>query len=280
MWWRCTPSRPAAPAGARRNAPPPSMPRAEALGIEVRHPASLKGEAEQASLRRAGCRCRGGRGLWPDTAASRARRAETRLPQCPRLAAAALARRCADPPRDSGRGRGDRHHHHADGGRPRYRADAVETRARLSMARRPANCTTNWRSMGASADGGGCWRTSIRCKPSRRMTRWPPTPPRSTRRRREMDFTRPAECWNAKCAPLRLSPAAGSNWMESGSSCCAPKWPTAKGLPAKCWMTVHDHRLRRQARCARSPSNAQASPRWRWMISCAAIAIAAGTVVA
>ncbi len=48
-----------------------------------------------------------------------------RLPQHPRLAAAALARCGADPARDPGRRRRDRRHHHADGRRPRHRPDAA-----------------------------------------------------------------------------------------------------------------------------------------------------------
>ena len=48
-----------------------------------------------------------------------------RLPQHPRLAAAALARRGADPPRDRGRRRHDRRHDHADGRRPGHRRDAA-----------------------------------------------------------------------------------------------------------------------------------------------------------
>ena len=51
--------------------------------------------------------------------------AAPRLPQHPRLAAAALARRRADPPRDRGRRRRHRRHHHADGRRPRHRRHAA-----------------------------------------------------------------------------------------------------------------------------------------------------------
>ena len=59
------------------------------------------------SSRRSG-RCRGGRGLRPDPAAAGARCAAARLPQRPRLAAAALARGGADPARDPRGRRGDR----------------------------------------------------------------------------------------------------------------------------------------------------------------------------
>jgi methionyl-tRNA formyltransferase len=58
---------------------------------------------------------------------------QARLPEHPRLAAAALARRRAHPPRHRGRRRTDRHHHHADGRRPGHRRHAA---ARSSRHRR------------------------------------------------------------------------------------------------------------------------------------------------
>ncbi len=76
-----------------------------------------------ARIRGARSRCRGGRGLWPHPAEGGARRAAPRLPQCPCLAAAALARCGADRARDPRRRPRDRHHHHAHGRRSRYRPD-------------------------------------------------------------------------------------------------------------------------------------------------------------
>ena len=75
----------------------------------------LRGAEEQEAFAALDARCRGGRGLRADPAAADPRRADARLPQRPRLAAAALARRGADPARDPGRRRDDRRHHHADG---------------------------------------------------------------------------------------------------------------------------------------------------------------------
>ena len=60
--------------------------------------------------------------------------AAARLLQSARLAAAALARRGADQPRDHGRRRRDRRHGDADGGRPRHRPDR-DGRARRDRAR-------------------------------------------------------------------------------------------------------------------------------------------------
>ncbi len=58
-----------------------------------------------------------------DPAAGGARLASPRLPQHPRFAAPALARRRADPARAARRRSGDGHHDHGDGRRTRHRAD-------------------------------------------------------------------------------------------------------------------------------------------------------------
>ena len=55
--------------------PSPVQREAERLGIEVRTPPSLKGEAEQEAFRAPAGRCRGGRRLWPAAAEGHPRRA-------------------------------------------------------------------------------------------------------------------------------------------------------------------------------------------------------------
>ena len=67
----CQPPRPAG--RGRRDRPTPVQARAEALGLPVRHPASLKEASDQADVRRTRRRCGRGGGLWSDPAASRAR---------------------------------------------------------------------------------------------------------------------------------------------------------------------------------------------------------------
>ena len=95
---------------------------AEGFGIPVLHAANRckrRGRADR--LCRARCRCGGGRRLWADPAQADPRRAAARLPQPPRLAAAALARCGADPARGDGRRRAHRRHGDADGRGARYR---------------------------------------------------------------------------------------------------------------------------------------------------------------
>ena len=99
----CQPPRPAGRGKAPR--PSPVQQRAEAAGIEVRTPVSLQGRGRAGGVRGAGARCRGGRGLRADPARADPRGAAARLPQRPCLAAAALARRGADPARDPRRRR-------------------------------------------------------------------------------------------------------------------------------------------------------------------------------
>ena len=69
-----------------------------------------------------------------------------RLPEHPRVAAAALARRGADPARDRGRRHRDRHHHHADGRRPGHRRRCCwPSASRSAPTTPPPACTTAWR---------------------------------------------------------------------------------------------------------------------------------------
>ena len=78
-----------------------------------------------------------------------------RLPQYPRLAAAALARRGADPARDPGGRRGNRHHHHADGRGAGYRADVAAGR----LADRGRRYRPN-----PARQAGGTGRAMHRCR--------------------------------------------------------------------------------------------------------------------
>ena len=77
----------------------------------------------------------GRRGVRTDPAAGRARDSAPRLPQHPCLAAAALARRRADPARRARRRYAHRHLDHADGRRPRHRPGAAAPRTRDRAAR-------------------------------------------------------------------------------------------------------------------------------------------------
>ena len=91
------------------------------------------------------------------------------LPQHPRLAAAALARRRADPPRHRGRRRRDRHHHHADGRRAGHRRHAAGRGAcRSRPTTPPPRCTTAWPRW-----AGGSWCRRWRCCARARCSRVP-----------------------------------------------------------------------------------------------------------
>ena len=116
------PPRPAGRGKALSPLPRPAPRRG--AGIEVRTPVIAARRRRAGGVRGARPRCRGGRRLWADPARADPRRAALRLPQRPRLAAAALARRGADPAGDPRRRQAHRRHHHADGARPRHRADA------------------------------------------------------------------------------------------------------------------------------------------------------------
>ena len=83
----------------------------------------------QRGAERRGARRDGRRRLRADPAAVGAGAAAPRLPEHPCLAAAALARRRADPARDRSRRRPHRHHDHADGRRARHRRRCCSTSA-------------------------------------------------------------------------------------------------------------------------------------------------------
>ena len=106
--------------------PCPVQVEAERLGLPVRTPARLRGDAaEQAAFAALGLDAAvvAAYGLILPQAMLDC--AAARLPQHPRQPAAALARRRADPGGGAGRGRRDRRHDHADGRRAGHRADAA-----------------------------------------------------------------------------------------------------------------------------------------------------------
>ena len=215
---RPTPSRRARPGRGKASGRPRSQVRAEELGIEVRTPASLRTDERAGAFRRARRRCRGGRGLWADPAAADPRRAEGRVPQCPRLAAAALARRGAGPARDHGRRRGDRRHHHADGGRARHRPDAAQARARDRRQERRATYGRTCAKLGADADGRDARR--------RRRSRPTPQPDEGVTYAAKISKDEARIDWSGRAAEVERqvrafdpSPAPGSRPMASGSSC-------------------------------------------------------------
>jgi methionyl-tRNA formyltransferase len=120
----CVYTQPPRPGGRRGRelTPSPVQSRAEDLGIEVRHPTSLKSAEEQAHFAE----------LDADVAVVAAYglilpQAVLDAPEhgCLNVHASILPKwRGADPPRDHGWRSGDRRHHHADGSGPRHRADA------------------------------------------------------------------------------------------------------------------------------------------------------------
>ncbi len=128
----------------KQERPSPVQMRAEALGIAVRHPVSLKSAEQQAEFA----------ALDADVAVVSAY--GLLLPQAildapshgclnvhgsllPRWRGAAPIHRAVQAGDD-----GDRDHDHADGGRARYRADVAQARNADWTARPLANCMTNW----------------------------------------------------------------------------------------------------------------------------------------
>ena len=111
--------------------------------LPLAQPPTLKTPESRAELAQWAAGCSRRRRLWPHPAAAGAGAASPRLREHSWFAAAALARRCADPACDSRRRRGNRRHHHAARRGPRYRTHAARARAGRSARRtRPAICTT------------------------------------------------------------------------------------------------------------------------------------------
>ena len=219
----------------------------------------------------------GGRGLRPDPAQADPRGARRRLPQRPRLAAAALARGGADPARDPRRRPDHRRDHHADGGRARHRADAARARCSTSMARPAGEVTATG---GTRRAGAGRHGSTIRRRPSRSPRTAPPTRPRSTRPKRGSTGRKPAERIERQVRAFAPSPGA---WFEADGE--RIKVLRARTVGDRCARKPGvlddepDDRLRRGLRSARSgparrarrrcpPASCCAASRSRWAPSC------------
>ena len=114
---------------------------------------------------------------------------KARLPQRPRLAAAALARRGADPARDPRRRRGHRRDHHADGRRARHRARCCSSASSTFAARMPGKSRKNWRNSARRRCSNGSTHPT---PPEPQPTPASPMRPRSTRPRRGSTGQQPA----------------------------------------------------------------------------------------
>ena len=134
---------------------------AAAHGLPLHKPATLKSAEAPGRHPRGRSRRHGGRRLWPHPSAGRARHSQARVPEHPRLAAAALAGRGADPARAPRRRRGDRRRHHAHGGGARYRSGAAgKTHRRSARAILPGHSPSAWP---ASAPRP-LWKRLLTCK--------------------------------------------------------------------------------------------------------------------
>ena len=75
---------------------------ADSIGIPVFTPISLRDAETQRQFEKQACRSRPCDRLWPLAADSYSRDAEIGMPQSPRLAVTAMARRCSNPTGDHG----------------------------------------------------------------------------------------------------------------------------------------------------------------------------------
>ena len=204
------PSRRGRPGAARRERKTAVQERAEALGIEVRTPRTLRDAEEQARFRGARRRSRGGRRLRADPAQADPRRAQgaaasTSTPRCCR-AGAARRRSSArsSPATRSAASRIMQMDEGLDTG-----PMLLDARARHSRQERRAShgrTGETWRS-GADRMARRI-RLAPEPQPDRRRR---PTPPRSTRPRRGSTGRRPPSRSSGRCAPSIRRPGA---WFE------------------------------------------------------------------
>ncbi len=163
-------------------------------------------------MTRAWRRRRRGRRLRADPAEAHSGRLSARLFQSARLAAAALARRGADPSRHHGRRRRDRRHGDEDGRRPRHRADrhgrAGQDRPRHDHGRaaRPAGAARR-RSDAAGAGRAGTRRAATDAAAGGGATYAPKIDKSETR----IDWSRPWQQVHDHCRGLSPFPGA---WCE------------------------------------------------------------------
>ena len=199
---------------------------ADTLGLPVRTPKTLKTDEEAAAFK----------ALDLDAAVvvsyghilTRAvpRRAGAGLHQHPRLAAAALARRRADPSRDPRRRRRDRRHHHAHGRGPRHRPDAAG-RTHADLRRRHGGKRAR--------PAGGARRDADRLDARRAdapldrsdaaaRARASPTPTSSARKKACSTGGGRRPSSSARCAPSIPGPARRSRSTASRSRCWTRRW--------------------------------------------------------
>ena len=213
-------TQPPRPAGrGRRLLEPPVAVRARELGLAVRFSRSgCEAPEFLAELDSDRARSRRRRRLRADLSARAARAAAARLRQRARFAAAALARRGADPCRDRGGGRAHRRLGAADGGGARQRTGptreraveigAEETAGELARAAR----ATRRRAAGRDrrrARGG-------RRRPARSRAAGAPTRPSCAGARWRSTSRGPRRSWPGACAPRRPSRARRSRPAASG----------------------------------------------------------------
>ena len=234
----------------------PVQQRAEALGIPVRTPTTLKTAEEQGEFR----------ALDADLAVVAAyglilpkpilEAPEGRLHQRPRLAASALARSGADPARDPRRRRGHGRHHHANGRGPRYRADAAQARAsdRTQECRASHGRTcANWARRHCS--NGSIHPSHLSPQPETGAT----YAAKIDKAEARIDWARPADASRAPGAGLRSRPRRlVRSQTASGSSCSTRRCTEGSGQPGR----VLDDGLRSLAAKGRSdPSLVQRAGR-------------------
>ena len=209
-------TRAAKPAGRRglELVPSPVEREARKLGLAGADAGVAERRRRAGGVRRAQRRCRGRRGLRPDPAEADPRCAAARLLQPACLAAAALARRRADQPRDHGGRRRERRHGDEDGRGPRHRRHG-DDRARADRRRHDRGRAA--RRAGAARrrpDGARARRAGARHACSSRRSRRTASPmrPRSTRpRRASTGASRGRRCTTTSAACRRF-PAPGARW--------------------------------------------------------------------
>ncbi len=181
----CSPNRTARPAAARPCTRVPSRP-GRRMGAQRASAGRFQVAGGRGDVARLAARRFGGRRVRLDSAARRASVPQAGLHQHPRLAAAALARRRADPARGAGRRREDRRHHHAHGGRPRYRSHAGGPGNGYRRARHREDPARQARTAGRANSSAKRWTSSPSAASAK--CRSPPqaslTPRKSTRLKR------------------------------------------------------------------------------------------------
>ena len=180
------------------------------------------------------------------------------LPEHPRLAAAALARRGADPARHRGRRRADRHHHHADGRRPGHRRmllTSAQPIARRRHHRQPARPPGR---AGRAAGRGGAGRCRRHGTPAAA-----PQPAEGVTYAHKIDKAEAAIDWRSAAAAIErrlraFDPFPGASIQLGG----AAREALARPRAAPCAQA-------RPGRCCRAPTAAWRWPaaraRWSWL---------------